>query len=124
MGLDFITSVTPYGDIWRTARKLLHAHLHQGVVSKYHPTQITSARNFAQDILITRQDADALSPVVSANFGRTIIKMVYGIDTEEAASEQLSLAEDVLEAFSTAFAPGRFLVDSLEFCKWFCSLYF
>jgi hypothetical protein len=120
MGLDFITTVTPYGDVWRTARRLLHAHLHQGVASKYHHTQIVSARKLAQDILITRQDANMLSPVVRANFGRTIIKMVYAIDTEEVASEQLSLAEEVLAAFSLSFAPGHFLVDFLSFCERSC----
>jgi hypothetical protein len=124
MGLDFMTPVAPYGDVWRTARRLLHAHLHQGVASKYHTTQIASARKLARDILVTRQGPDALSPVVRANFGRTIIKMVYGIDTEEVASEQLSLAEDILEAYSAAFAPGHFLVDFLPFCKRSCFMRF
>jgi hypothetical protein len=58
-------------------------------MSKCQPTQIAAARKLAQDILVTQQDADMLSPVVRTNFRRTITKMVYGIDKEEAASEQL-----------------------------------
>jgi cytochrome P450 len=117
MDFAWLTSVVSYGGVWRTARRLLHAHLHQGVASKYQPTQMASARKLTQDILVTQQDADMLSPVVRANSGRTIIKMVYGIDTEEVASKQLSLAEDVLSAFSASFTPGHFLVDSLPICE-------
>jgi hypothetical protein len=124
MGFDWLTSMMPYGDIWRTSRRLLHAHLHQGAASKYHFTQIMAARKLAQEILIAQQDVGMLSHVVRANFGRMIIEMVYGIVSEESASEQLSLAEEAIEASNPAFVPGHFLVDLMTFCECCCFLCF
>jgi cytochrome P450 len=120
MGLDFNVSVMPYGQVWRTSRKLLHTHLHQGIASKYQSIQMASARKLVQDILVVRQDVGMVSHVVRASFGRMMMKMVYGIDKEEAAKEQLSLAETVIEAFGVSITPGHFLVDFLTFCKPSC----
>jgi hypothetical protein len=117
MGLDFITGVVQYGDVWRTGRKLLHTHLHQGVASKYHSTQIMSARKLAQEILSAKQDNGVVSDVVRENFGRSVIKMAYGIDTEEVVREQITLVDTVMRGFSRSFTPGHFLVDFLTFCR-------
>jgi cytochrome P450 len=119
MGLDWVTPLAPYGEPWRTARRLLHSHLHQGVVSKYQPIQIASARKLAQDILVAKQEIGAVSPIVRSNFGRMIMKLAYGIESEKTAREQLSMAEDILEKISEAFTPGRFLVDMFTFCELF-----
>jgi hypothetical protein len=124
MGFDFNTALMPYGDTWRTSRRRIHAHLHQGVAPKYHPTQILSARKLAREILVAKQDVNALSHVVGTNFGRMMIKMMYGIDTEEAARKHLSLAEKILDAFSVGVTPGHFLVDFLTFCGHCFSLCF
>jgi cytochrome P450 len=120
MGIDWATPVAPYGDTWRTHRRLLHAHLNRDVATKYQPTQIASARKFAKEILTARQEVGMVSHVALENFGRMMIQMVYGIDSEEAAREHLSLAEFLLEAFSVAFTPGHFLVDFLTFCENCC----
>jgi cytochrome P450 len=117
MGLDFMTSVMPYGETWRTARRLLHTHLHQGVASKYEPTQIESARKFALETLAAKQDVGAVSHLVRSNFGRMMIKLVYGIDSEDYASEHLEQSEEIISAFSEAFTPGRFLVDLMPACE-------
>jgi hypothetical protein len=77
--------------------------------------QITSARKLAQEILVAKQDIGMISHVVQANFGRMMMKMTYGINTEETVSEQLCLAEKVLVALSVTSTPGHFLVDFLPF---------
>jgi cytochrome P450 len=107
----------PYGDRWRRGRKLLHAHVHQGVVHRYHPIQLASARRFAQDILSVKTDKEALAKAVRASFGRMITKMVYGLDVPDANSEYIALPERVLHRTSQGATPGRFLVDSLPFCE-------
>jgi hypothetical protein len=119
MGLDWVTSMTPYGNAWRSARRLLHAHLHQGVVLKYQPTQIVSARKLAREILIANQDISMLSHILHRNFGRMTMNMVYGIDSEEVANEQLSIVEKLADAIIESFMPGRFLVDFLTFCEYY-----
>jgi hypothetical protein len=115
MRFDWATPVAPYGERWRTHRRLLHAHLHQSVAGKHQSTQITSARKLAREIVVAKQEVGTLSHVVQANFGRTMMKMTYGIESEKAAKENLALGEKLLEAFSVGFTPGHFLVDVLTF---------
>jgi cytochrome P450 len=112
--MDMLWSLArlPYGDKWRRGRKLLHAHVHQGVVHRYHPIQLASARRFAQDILSIKPDKEALAKAVRANFGRTIIKIVYGVDAPDMESEYISLPEKVLVHTVQGGAPGRWFVDS------------
>jgi hypothetical protein len=108
----------PYGDKWRRGRKLLHAHVHQGVVHQYYPIQLASARRFAQHILSVKPDKEALAKAVRANFGRTIIKIVYGVDAPNAESEYISLPEKVLVHTVQGGAPGRWFVDSWPIREW------
>jgi hypothetical protein len=93
--------------------------MHHGVVRKYEPVQIASARKLAQDILLAKQEIGAVSHIVRSNFGQMMMNMTYGIESEKAANEQLSLAEEYMEMTTTVFTPGRFLVDVFKFCKLF-----
>jgi hypothetical protein len=117
VGVGWITSAAPYGEAWRTARRLQHAYLHKGVAIKYQSVQVASARKLAREILFAKQDAGAVAHIVRSNFGRMIMKMTYGIESEQTASEQLSIAEKYIEIATEAFTPGRFLVDVLTFCE-------
>jgi cytochrome P450 len=107
----------PYGDAWRRKRKMLHAHVHQGVIARYRPIQVASARRLARDILKVDADKEALPRAIRLNFGQTIMEAVYGIEVNDPESEFISLPEKVLDAFSVAFTPGRFLVDYFPFCE-------
>jgi cytochrome P450 len=111
-------SLLSYGDSWRRSRKLLHSHLHQGVVHQYHPVQLESACRLARDILAIKRDKEALPAAVKANFGRFIIKIVYGIDATDSNSEYLTLPQKVLDDdMDDAITPGRFLVDFFPICE-------
>jgi hypothetical protein len=121
MGLKWLMSMQPYGDRWRRGRKLMHAHVHQGVANQYHGVQVDSARRFVQEILATKTDKEALSLAVRSNFGRSIIKMVYGIDVKTSESEYISLPEKILENVSEGATPGRFLVDFIPLRECLCA---
>jgi cytochrome P450 len=105
--------VLPYGDLWRRKRKLMHAHVHQGVAERYHSIQISHARRFARDILVAKTEDHLLPQAVRLNFAQMIIKATYGIDVESYESEYISLPERVVENISEATTPGRFFVDFL-----------
>jgi cytochrome P450 len=113
----WVFSLLPYGEHWRRSRKLFHAHVHQGIVHRYHPVQLESARRLARDILATKTDKEALPAAVKANFGRFIMKMVYGIDPADSNSEYLTLQQKVVDDFDDACTPGRFLVDFFPLCE-------
>ena len=58
-------------------------------------------------------------------FGSAIIRVTYGleVDTEPRGMEYLTIAEELMEGFSSVFAPGKYLVEVfpiLRFVpKWF-----
>jgi cytochrome P450 len=116
MGFDFGTVSMPYGDAWRTSRRLMHTHLNQGAAQAYQPIQMESARQFVCEILEAKQEIGVVSRVARANFGRMMAKILYGIEAEKDVREQLSISEKCIEAFKTGFTPGNFLVDVLPFC--------
>jgi hypothetical protein len=117
MGLKWLLSMQPYGDLWRRGRKLLHGHVHQGVAPQYHPVQIESARRFIREILLTKTEKEALPHAIQSNFGRSIIKMIYGIDAKGDDSEYITIPERVLANISEGGTPGRFLVDFIPMRK-------
>jgi hypothetical protein len=107
----------PYGETWKRKRKLMHAHVHQGVVHRYYPVQLAAARRLARAILEIQTGRENLQQAVRLNFGQTVIKVVYGIDVESADSEYMTLPEKVLEYGNAVINPGAFLVDVLPFCE-------
>jgi hypothetical protein len=110
-------SRAPYGETWRRKRKLMHGHIHQGVVDRYHPIQVASARRLARSILVTHNDPESLPQLVRLTFGQTVIKAMYGIDVDGYNNKYISLPEKVLALISEAGAPGRFLVDFIPPCE-------
>jgi hypothetical protein len=116
-GFVWLLSNLPYGDAWRRGRKLLHAHVNLSVAPKYYPTQLNAAHRFVRDILSAKQDKEVLPALVRANFGYTIIKIVYGIDARGEDDEYLTLPEKVLQTINAVAQPGRFLVDLLPICE-------
>jgi cytochrome P450 len=116
MNFDWSLTVLQYGELWRRKRKLMSAHIHAGVASRYHSVQAACARRFAQDILAAGKRTEPLRPAVTLFLGQVIIKTVYGIDVESTESEYITYPEKVMEDFSIACTPGRFMVDFLPFC--------
>jgi cytochrome P450 len=118
MNFDWAITVLPYGDMWRRKRKLVTAHIHAGVAARYHPVQLASARRFARDILAVGKGTEPLRPAVSLFLGQVIIKAVYGIDVKHVGSEYITYPERIVEGFSIACTPGRFMIDFLPFCQY------
>jgi hypothetical protein len=118
MEFDWTMAFIRYGERWRLARKMLHAHAHSGVAPRYHPVQLESAREFARDLLAAPPHPDDFPVFVRTALGAEIIKMVYGLDvgkSEEARRKYIDSAEEALHALAIGGTPGRFLV---EFIPW------
>jgi cytochrome P450 len=116
VGFDWGLTVLPYGDRWKQSRKLLHSHVHTSAATAYQPVQLASARALVLELLRTEHRQDVLPAMVRANFGRTTIKMVYGIDIKSGEEEYITMPEQVLHILSEAAIPGRFLVDLFPIC--------
>jgi cytochrome P450 len=107
------TALTPYGETWRMKRKLLHSQIHSDVIEPFRPIQAASARRLARDILRTKTDPQALSDAIRLNFGQTIMKSVYGVDVHSHEDSYIALPAEIIEYFSEAVTPGRFLIDAI-----------
>jgi hypothetical protein len=70
-----------------------------------------------QDLLAAKQNKEVLPALVRANFGRTIIKIMYGINVRDEESEYISLPEKVLEQLNEVSRPGQYLVDLFPSCN-------
>jgi cytochrome P450 len=117
MKLDWSFTVLPYGELWRRKRKLMHAHVHQGVIERFYPIQVASARQFVKDLLAGDTEKEALPRAVRLNFAQMITKAVYGIHVDSYESDYLALPEKVMEDFTEVTVPGRFLIDLIPICK-------
>jgi cytochrome P450 len=123
MGFNWPLSAMPYGEGWRQGRKLLHSHLHSGVVPTYQPVQLSSARRLIADLLHAKHDKNVLPAMIRINFGTSITEITYGIDVQSGGKEHVSVAEECLHAGSEATIPGRFLVDVLPICSSFLRMF-
>jgi cytochrome P450 len=119
MGFDWALNVLPYGERWRQSRKLLHGHVHPGVVPTYEPIQLASARRLVVDLIHAEHNKNILPHIIKTNFGAATIKMVYGIDVKGNGDKYMATPEKVIHAITVGTVPGRFLVDVLPFCSWF-----
>lgn len=116
MKLDWSFVMMSYGEPWRSRRKLMHTHVHQGVSDRYHKIQVSSARRFARDILNAELNQEALPRAIRLNFAQMTTKTVYGIDVDRYDSKYVALPEKVNADFSEVCTPGRFLVDFIPIC--------
>jgi cytochrome P450 len=118
MGSEWALSLLPHGAKWKESRRLLHAHVHSSAATAYQPVQLASARGLVVDLLRAEHNMNVLPNMIRTNFGKTTIKMVYGIDIKNDEDEYITIPERVLHAISDAAIPGRFLVDVLPICWW------
>jgi hypothetical protein len=119
MDSEWILSLLPYGAKWKQSRRLLHAHMHSSAAITYQPVQLASARDLVVDLLCAEHNKNVLPNMIRTNFGRTTIKMVYGIDIKSDEDKYITIPEKVVQALSEAAILGRFLVDVLPICRWF-----
>jgi hypothetical protein len=90
--------------------------VHSSAATTYQPVQLASARALVVDLLRAKLNMNILPTMVRTNFGKTTIKMVYGIDVKNGEDEYISMPEKVLHVLSEAAIPGRFFVDLFPIC--------
>jgi hypothetical protein len=105
----------PYGERWRKCRRMLHAHVHYGMVPRYEGTVERRVREFAQGLM---KDPSHLPERVRESFGGTIMKLLYGYDITGKDDPYIGAAEGVLHYLNLAGIPGRYLVDIFSPCEW------
>jgi len=122
----------PYGEAWRSRRRIFHSGMQLSAVPKYEGAQLRQTRIFLKQLAA---DSDDLGTIVrgyvahtrlayiicvaheyTRTVGAVIMDVVYGIQVTGTRDKYITVAEDVVERISSAAMPGKFLVDSIPSC--------
>ncbi|TCD68023.1 hypothetical protein EIP91_011634 [Steccherinum ochraceum] len=115
MGMGWSLAIMEYGEQWRRVRKAFHQHYGVHETHKYYDVQDECTLSFLRRILRTPED---LFLHTRHLFGKSIMKVTYGIDVVEENDPFVYHAEQTIAAFNTAARPGRYLVDLIPFLKY------
>ncbi|KAF8140771.1 cytochrome P450 [Mycena galopus ATCC 62051] len=115
MGWDFNIATMKYGEEWRTHRRLFNQGFNVTAARKYQPHELTVAHTLLGRLLT---DPDAFSAHIRQMAGELIMSAVYGIDVLPTNDPWITLANKAVHAFSIAFVPGLYLVDTFPVLKY------
>ncbi|KAF8880413.1 cytochrome P450 [Infundibulicybe gibba] len=108
MGWRDFTSVMPYGDLWRSHRRVLEQSFKKDAAAQYEPIQASKIRQMLRVLL---EDHDNLHTHARIAIIGTIMAILYGHNTSSLDDELVRIAEDTLDAGLKAVLPGTALVN-------------
>ncbi|PFH49608.1 hypothetical protein AMATHDRAFT_76109 [Amanita thiersii Skay4041] len=112
MGWDWSFGHMPYGEKWKTHRKMFHQQFQQSVAPIHWPTQTREAHVLIRSLLYSPQD---LINHLRHNAASTIMNVTYGITVSPKDDRYITVAEKALDGMAKAANPGAFLVEVLPF---------
>ncbi|EHK46020.1 hypothetical protein TRIATDRAFT_152285 [Trichoderma atroviride IMI 206040] len=109
-GLDDFTSGKPYDATFRLHRKVMHQQAGTRLLAgRFNDIQDTESRHLLQRIL---DDPENLVKHFRTLAGAIVLKIVYGYSIDPHATDPLvALIEKMMDNFSIAMTPMRYLVD-------------
>ncbi|KAJ7483833.1 cytochrome P450 monooxygenase [Mycena galericulata] len=110
MDLKWIFAFKSYGTSWRDSRKMFHTQYQESVLPDLQPIQLKSARTMLRTVLASPND---LFKHLHLHVGGCLMEITYGPDTAPQTSRLISMADDVITAWSKVAVPGSYLVDVL-----------
>ncbi|TFK24835.1 cytochrome P450 [Coprinopsis marcescibilis] len=115
MGWSYILPLVPYGDEFRSKRKLFHQHFHSGNTSLYRAGIHQNLPHLLTRLLEDPQDFRQSNTLFMAG---TLLKITYGVDDKESTRYYIQLFEEALAPIIRAAIPGSFLVDIFPVLKY------
>ncbi|KJA17691.1 hypothetical protein HYPSUDRAFT_146170 [Hypholoma sublateritium FD-334 SS-4] len=115
LGWDFSFAHMPYGDRWRTHRRLFHDQFQQSIAPAYWPIQQREAHALLRRLL---HSPEKLDYHLRHNIAAVIMDITYGITIADHDDQYITMAEKALEGAGQAASPGAFLVDIIPFLKY------
>ncbi|KAG5635545.1 hypothetical protein H0H81_010909 [Sphagnurus paluster] len=113
MGWGFNSGMMPYGDEWRSHRRLMHKQLHQP--ERFQPHQLRATHGLLRRLL---DEPNNLERHLRQMAGETIISVTYGIEVQDKDDPYIIAAERAIGPLFIAAIPGTFLVDALPILKY------
>jgi hypothetical protein len=118
--------LVPYGNRWKSSRRLLHEFLSAKATNNYDDQQHYYARDFILRIAESPDDlwdhiklsvtltlsVDQWLTQIFSTTGALLMSLTYGLDIKSHEDPFLSAAERALTVFEEVTVPGAFLVDT------------
>ncbi|EKM55879.1 uncharacterized protein PHACADRAFT_256807 [Phanerochaete carnosa HHB-10118-sp] len=103
----------PYGDYWRTHRRLFHQYFRPRAVPQYHLKQAKAVHKLLQSLL---KSGDDFVPHVRYMAGSMILDIVYASDAQPG-DPRIELVEKAVYTVNHIINAGIFLVDVFPILK-------
>ncbi|KZP06779.1 cytochrome P450 [Athelia psychrophila] len=114
MGWDGFFATMPYGDYWRTHRRLFTRHFDVDPTMNHHPMQTRAVHALLQDLL----DAPNLwADHLSLATGKLLMDATYGIDVKSKDDKYITAPEESIKGLVKALTPGTFLAEGFPILK-------
>ncbi|KAJ2934354.1 hypothetical protein H1R20_g2712, partial [Candolleomyces eurysporus] len=107
--LTYSFAMRNYGQEWRHDRRVFHQYLNHNAVVQYHPIMEQEAFNLLRRLSETPAD---FRDHVRFTLGSVIMRVAYGFDDTETNRRLVTDAEKLVQSFTEAIVPGRYLVNS------------
>ncbi|KAF9645995.1 cytochrome P450 [Thelephora ganbajun] len=109
MGLmDWALSLLPYGEKWRSYRKLFHEILNVRTAENFDSHQYKRTHSFLWRLLNSPENFEDDITFLS---GSLIMSIAYGLDVRSVDDPYLKATTEAMEGVKLAVVPGAFLVD-------------
>ncbi|KAF8885367.1 cytochrome P450 [Infundibulicybe gibba] len=105
----------PYGDYWRSHRRLFHQEFHPTAAIRYQPQEMRVTREMLQRLLDTPDD---FMIHLRHMAGAITMSIGYGINVLPENDPYIYTAEKAIYGLVEAAVPGTFLVDSIPLLKY------
>ncbi|KAH9937816.1 cytochrome P450 [Epithele typhae] len=103
-------TVHRYGQEWRRNRRAMHQYFNANAVAQYAASQKLEAHRLARRMI---DDPEHFRQHIRRFFGSSALRISHGIEVDDDPVDYLKIAEEAMDIFSTAFEPGKHLVEVL-----------
>ncbi|KAI0037198.1 cytochrome P450 [Vararia minispora EC-137] len=106
---DTVTSLMPYGDTWRSHRRILHRQFNISIVSGFKSTQEAQIKPFLTKLYTTPEE---FARHVQHFTSSLALMVAYGYQIADEEDELSTMAFEAVEAISKATFPGAVAVNT------------
>jgi len=112
---NWVIPLLPYGDKWRSYRKLFHEMLHSPVAEDFDNHRYKHVHNFLWRLLNSPENFMDDAAFMA---GALIMSITYGLDIQSADDPDLKATVDGWDGLRAAVMPGSFLVDAFPLLRY------
>ncbi|CUA67994.1 O-methylsterigmatocystin oxidoreductase [Rhizoctonia solani] len=110
-----ITGLIPYGERWRSQRRMTHRLLHKSASIQFWPLVVKQSRSALQRILV---NPDNFIREIRRMTGSMVLSAVYGYEVTSAHDPLVEAVENAVDHLADAAIPGNFFVNTMPWLRY------